>query len=64
MPLIMIIKKIKKMVVSIIFMTLLYCGLIYLDNYLTPKFGTCYQNRNRIPHYHVGPCMPEKYFSE
>ena len=64
MPLIMIIKKIKKMVVSIIFMTLLYCGLIYLDNYLTPKFGTCYQNRNRIPHYHVGPCMPEKYYRD
>ena len=52
----MIIKKIKKMVVSIIFMTLLYCGLIYLDNYLTPKFGTCYQNRNRIPHHHVSHC--------
>ena len=45
-------------------MTLLYIGLIYLDNYLTPKIGTCYQNRNRIPHYHVGPCGPEKYYRD
>ena len=52
------------MVVSIILVTLLYIGLIYLDNYRTPKFGTYYQNRNRIPHYRVGPCMPEKYLSE
>ena len=52
----MIVKKIKKMVVSIILMILLYFGLIYLDNYLTPMFGSCYQNKNRIPHSHDGPC--------
>ena len=57
----MIVKKIKKMVVSIILMILLYFGLIYLDNYLTPKFGSCYQNMNRKPHSHVGPCSPDKY---
>ena len=60
----MIVKKTKKIVISIILTTLLFIGLpsllciglIYLDNYFTPRLGSCYDNRNRIPHSHVGPC--------
>ena len=46
----------KQIVYTIVTIILIYGGLILLDNYLTPKFGSCYQNKNRIPHSHVGPC--------
>ena len=48
-------------VVIIILITLFIIGLTYLDNYLTPKFGSCYDNRNRIPHHHVGPCNTDNW---
>ena len=57
----MIDKKTKKIVVFYLLITLLFIGLQYLDNYLTPKFGSCYDNRNRSPHRHVGPCNAEYY---
>ena len=47
---------IKKIGYTIIITILIYEGLIYLNNYLTPRIGSCYQNRNMVPHYHVGPC--------
>ena len=53
---------IKKSIVYTIITIILICrGLILLDNYLTPKFGSCYQNRHRIPHSHVGPCSTEDF---
>ena len=52
----MIDKKTKKIGVFYILMALLFIGLNILDNYLTPKLGSCYDNRNRIPHSHTGPC--------
>ena len=55
---------IKKIGYTIITIILIYVGLIYLNNYLTPKFGNCYQNRNMIPHHHTGPCGPEKYYQQ